>query len=367
MWYFFFTQLCVFLLSFSVRVADCHLPSPEGIAVIKNRALRISDPCQFCGKLAICVDDLANGGQKGCKCIEGAESDGGKGCKLVDECARYEPCFPDDLGGYCVDNDPPQKYTCGCRNGFLPGNVTDSLHGPLLCIEMDECSNGDHDCDPDHGICTNTPGTYVCSCANGYEGDGKTCSKIPEPNPDDYEDTPCSPDPCKNGDCVIDPSKPKGYQCVCWDGYFHPSGVGGICQNRDECSINTHDCDRHAQCIDTPGSFDCVCNKGYVGNGKVCTDIDECRNDVVGTPTTTNPCEGDLICVNRPGTYECVQPTPAPTPQPTPAPVIAPCVDRRKLRLGGNSDEEKQRFLLCRALISSGVSTNESRQLGCCS
>jgi hypothetical protein len=347
------------LFSFSLRVADC-LPSSEGTAAdtSSNRDLKVTDPCQFCGNLAICVDDVDNGGQKGCKCIEGSESDGGQGCKAIDECARYKPCFPDELGGYCVDNDPPQKYKCGCRNGFIPGNVTDSIHGPLLCTEVDECANGDHDCDPVHGICTNTPGSHVCSCVDGYEGDGKKCSKrIPEVTPDhpDTKDTPCSPDPCKNGDCVLNPSKPKGYQCACWEGYFHPLGVGGICQNRDECSTNTHNCHKHAYCIDTPGSFECVCNNGYSGNGTVCSDIDECR---VGAQ---NPCDGDWICINRRGSYDCVEPTPAPTPQPTPTP---PCTTRR-LRSGGNSDEEQRRFLTCRSLLSSGVSTNEYRRLGC--
>ena len=312
-----FFSLFVFLFSFSLRVTDClsSLPFPE--TPDDSRGLRI-DPCQFCGKLATCVE-LENG-QKECKCIEGSESDGGQGCKLIDECARDKPCFADDLGGYCVDMAPPQKYACGCRRGFLPLNVTDPLHGPLICIEIDECLNGDHDCDPDHGICTNIPGSYLCSCANGYEGNGINCLKIPEVKPlEKKQDTvPCSPDPCKNGDCVVDSSKPNGYYCVCWEGYFHPSGLGGICENRNECAINVDDCDKQATCIDTPGSFRCICNDGYSGDGKVCNDIDECGAG------TTNPCEGDLICVNRRGTYECVQPTPAPTPQPTPRPTPAP-------------------------------------------
>ena len=41
----------------------------------------------------------------------------------------------------------------------------------------------------------------------------------------------------------------------------------------DECSINTHDCDAHAICTNTEGSFTCKCNKHFIGDGKTCTPI----------------------------------------------------------------------------------------------
>ena len=41
----------------------------------------------------------------------------------------------------------------------------------------------------------------------------------------------------------------------------------------DECSLNTHDCDAHAICTNTEGSFTCKCdlNSHHIGDGKTCT------------------------------------------------------------------------------------------------
>ena len=41
-------------------------------------------------------------------------------------------------------------------------------------VDIDECS-GSHVCDP-HAFCTNTEGSYTCTCNSGYAGDGKECT-----------------------------------------------------------------------------------------------------------------------------------------------------------------------------------------------
>ncbi len=40
----------------------------------------------------------------------------------------------------------------------------------------------------------------------------------------------------------------------------------------DECLANTDDCDINAHCTNTPGSFTCICDPGYSGNGHLQTD-----------------------------------------------------------------------------------------------
>jgi len=35
--------------------------------------------------------------------------------------------------------------------------------------------------------------------------------------------------------------------------------------------LGDDNCDSMASCQNKPGSFDCVCNLGYLGNGTVCT------------------------------------------------------------------------------------------------
>ena len=38
----------------------------------------------------------------------------------------------------------------------------------------------------------------------------------------------------------------------------------------DECALNTDNCHENATCQNTPGSFECICNEGFTGNGTFC-------------------------------------------------------------------------------------------------
>ena len=40
--------------------------------------------------------------------------------------------------------------------------------------DVDECSASSSVCDS-NAICSNTRGSYICTCRAGYTGDGKTC------------------------------------------------------------------------------------------------------------------------------------------------------------------------------------------------
>ncbi|KAM6937930.1 fibulin-7-like [Xenentodon cancila] len=55
------------------------------------------------------------------------------------------------------------------------------------------------------------------------------------------------------------------------------------------------------QCVNTPGSFHCVCPPGYslAADGRSCTDVDECE-------TRMHNCKADHICVNTFGGFQCV-------------------------------------------------------------
>lgn len=52
---------------------------------------------------------------------------------------------------------------------------------------------------------------------------------------------------------------------------FAPTSTGTSCQDVDECTRGTHDCDAHASCTNAPGSFECACEPGYTGDGRSCT------------------------------------------------------------------------------------------------
>lgn len=45
----------------------------------------------------------------------------------------------------------------------------------LFPTDQDECSAEDHNCNP-NADCVNTPGSYRCTCKEGFNGDGFSCS-----------------------------------------------------------------------------------------------------------------------------------------------------------------------------------------------
>ncbi|KAL9953469.1 hypothetical protein ACROYT_G040891 [Oculina patagonica] len=94
-------------------------------------------------------------------------------------------------------------WTCMCE-----------LHSVSGKVDIDECAGATHTCSAD-AVCTNTKGSYNCTCKPGYEGDGRDCEDI------------------------------------------------------DECATGRHDCGALEQCHNTKGSYDCpslTCKDIYDGN-----------------------------------------------------------------------------------------------------
>jgi|GEM_PF-811958 len=161
------------------------------------------------------------------------------------------------------------------------------------CVGVDQC-----DCDTgwqggvcDEPVCTDdcnagtctAPG--ICDCAaTGYAGE--RC----ETNIDE----------CASGghDCHADATctdTPGSWDCVCNSGY---SGDGVTCADVDECLTDNGGCDANATCTNTAGSRTCACNSGYSGDGVTCTDVDECLTDNGG-------CDANATCTNTAGSRTC--------------------------------------------------------------
>jgi len=49
-----------------------------------------------------------------------------------------------------------------------------SLEYAFSAIDIDECASGTHNCHVDAN-CTNTKGSFYCTCHTGYSGDGVLC------------------------------------------------------------------------------------------------------------------------------------------------------------------------------------------------
>ena len=77
-------------------------------------------------------------------------------------------------------------------------------------------------------------------------------------------------------DCV---NHDKYYDCNCKSGFTSFIEFEG-CSDINECQTGGHNCDSdyRENCINTVGSFICVCASGYTGDpAGTCTDLDECR------------------------------------------------------------------------------------------
>ena len=45
----------------------------------------------------------------------------------------------------------------------------------FVVLDIDECTDGTHSCDV-NATCNNTPGSYICTCKDGFRGDGINCT-----------------------------------------------------------------------------------------------------------------------------------------------------------------------------------------------
>ncbi|XP_032096242.1 sushi domain-containing protein 1 isoform X4 [Sapajus apella] len=94
--------------------------------------------------------------------------------------------------------------------------------------------------------------------------------------------------------------------CICNYGFV---GNGRTqCVDKNECQFGaTVVCGNHTSCHNTPGGFYCICLEGYratnnnktfiPNDGTFCTDIDECE--------VSGLCRHGGRCVNTPGSFEC--------------------------------------------------------------
>uniref|UniRef100_A0AAY4CPH5 Nidogen 1a n=1 Tax=Denticeps clupeoides TaxID=299321 RepID=A0AAY4CPH5_9TELE len=81
--------------------------------------------------------------------------------------------------------------------------------------------------------------------------------------------------------------------------YGTRNNVGDVSGEDNPCYTGRHGCDTNAVCNPGQGhQYACQCGTGFTGDGRVCYDIDECRE----TPDT---CGHHAICNNQPGTFRC--------------------------------------------------------------
>ena len=215
----------------------------------------------------------------------------GTDCTDIDECAT---------GGYCGSGatsctNTVGSFACTCGAGYFVASAIGAL-----CENVNECAAATNPCGA--GSCTDNAGSYACSCPAGYRlvsSPSITCVDIDE---------------CAEGtdQCIVAPpaalcaNTPGSYTCTCPTGYEGSGRIGTSCTNVDECARGLDDCNANAACADTVGSFTCTCTAGFAGAGHGaggCADVDECAT----SPQCGRTLAGGAVngCANATGGYVC--------------------------------------------------------------
>ena len=119
--------------------------------------------------------------------------------------------------------------------------------------------------------CTNTVGSYICTCNEGYRGDGSVCNgKLRLRYYYDHR-------------LVITSIN----TLVC----DHFIKFSLFISDINECQEGTDSCDdeSRAECNNTDGSYSCSCTPGYSGDGINCTSMVTCIFEMPQSLSCLNP------------------------------------------------------------------------------
>ena len=132
----------------------------------------------------------------------------------------------------------------------------------LLSIDINECELETDNCHM-NADCTDTIGSFECTCNSGFVGDGVNCTSMYMSLIICYW---CG-NVVKHINCNL--IVQCSIMCICVAVILT---LFSFCSDINECELSSlNDCDENADCIDTIGSYNCSCNSGYEGDGFNCT------------------------------------------------------------------------------------------------
>ncbi|XP_069460047.1 adhesion G protein-coupled receptor E1-like isoform X1 [Ambystoma mexicanum] len=130
--------------------------------------------------------------------------------------------------------------------------------------DVNECENA-ATC-PKRSTCTNSIGSYYCSCKLGFRvKSGEVHFTDSSLSCDDIDE--CAENSAVCGPHTICINRNGGYDCRCSEGFFSREGRVWIkgrskCEDVNECR-KVSACPDHSECLNTIGSFFCTCDAGF--------------------------------------------------------------------------------------------------------
>lgn len=242
------------------------------------------------------------------------------GCSDIDECTE-EPCHPT---ARC--ENLPGSYRCICPEGTVGDGLTQQgCIKPKECYKDDDCANNlacindkctepctNTTCGP-NALCNAENHQASCYCPPGHLGDPSEhtvgCFKVEcIVNEDCVSDKACDDEtnrcmkPCDLISCGKGSCSVANHQalCTCYEGY---QLVNNNCEDINECL--SQPCHSTAFCENQPGTFQCQCPEGLIGDpiNVGCRDPNECLTDS-DCPSSAScqnarcrsPCERENVC-----------------------------------------------------------------------
>ncbi|XP_033732371.1 uncharacterized protein LOC117321874 [Pecten maximus] len=202
-------------------------------------------------------------------------------------CDAMEAEWRKDGGVFSNTDDLPVRSMTFLKNDN-DGAKGKFTFGKLYCSQVEynpnECELDIHDCH-EFAQCQDTSKGFECHCKEGMQGikrdplvaNGRNC----------YDDNECGTAVCQpdRADCT---NTFGSFYCTCHDGYVMAEGSKTICNDINECEI-PNICSPHAECFNRPGHFVCRCKRGFRGDGFNCTSVGICA------------CFGDPHCTSFDG------------------------------------------------------------------